>query len=184
MLAMYWFNRRVARANDIRAADTKGSQVILNATNQSNNNQHPSDCDSADLDLTYTLEHGEMFTMADAKLQSFLNLPVNEGRPAYELCIHPCVANPRHHHHPPPEDKPLRVQVEGPLSAIQKLCPGIQWHTRLVNHPFPQPAGPLLARCAFEKIYGHQPSAEEGSRDLVLRGEYIGWVLEDRHPIE
>ncbi|TWU70405.1 hypothetical protein ED733_000140 [Metarhizium rileyi] len=102
---------------------------------------------------------------------------------ALELYIPPCIKNPVHPHHPPPAEKPLRIQIEGPLVSIQKLVPKAKWHTDVFNHTFPQPAGPLLARLVFEKIFGRQAQPEKIVGDLVIRDEYLGWVMEGGRPL-
>ena len=41
---------------------------------------------------------------------------------------------------------------------------------------FPQPAGPALARLAYQKIYGSD--VREGvADDMVVRDEYLGWIM-------
>lgn len=42
---------------------------------------------------------------------------------------------------------------------------------------FPQPAGPELARLAYREIYG-QDVRPEVAGDVVVRDEYLGWVIE------
>ncbi|KAF2728455.1 hypothetical protein EJ04DRAFT_538387 [Polyplosphaeria fusca] len=72
---------------------------------------------------------------------------------ALELHIPPCIHNPPHHFHPPPPDKPLRIQIQGPLESIQKLLPHTSWHP---IKPFPQPPGLLLASLTHQKLYGKE----------------------------
>ncbi|KAI0829172.1 hypothetical protein F5Y06DRAFT_220966 [Hypoxylon sp. FL0890] len=98
---------------------------------------------------------------------------------ALELHIPPCISTPTHRFHPPPLDQPLRIQIEGPLVSIQKLLPGITWHTDIMAPIFPQPAGPELARLAYQKIYGHDVRPDVPG-DMVVRDEYLGWVKEER----
>ncbi|KAK7211925.1 hypothetical protein V2G26_019103 [Clonostachys chloroleuca] len=101
---------------------------------------------------------------------------------ALELYIPPCLHVPVHSKHPPPVEKPLRIQIEGPLVSIQKLVPEAQWHIDIFNQVFPQPAGPLLAKLAFQKLYKRQARLEE-TGDLVVRDEYLGWVMEGKKPL-
>ncbi|EFY93091.1 hypothetical protein J3459_011436 [Metarhizium acridum] len=102
---------------------------------------------------------------------------------ALDLYILPCRKDPVHHHHPPPAEKPLRIQIEGPLVAIQRLFPEAEWQIDVFNQIFPQPAGPLLANLTFEKIYGRRARPEEIAGDLVVRDQYLGWVMEGIRPL-
>ncbi|KAI0896288.1 hypothetical protein F4806DRAFT_57277 [Annulohypoxylon nitens] len=96
---------------------------------------------------------------------------------ALKLHIPPCISTPTHPHHPPPPEKPLRIQIEGPLVSIQKLLPGVQWHTDVMSLVFPQPAGSELAKLAYLEIYGRESSPEIVG-DIVVRDEYLGWIVE------
>ena len=78
--------------------------------------------------------------------------------------------------HPPPPEQSLRIQIEGPLVSIQKLLPEILWHTDVTSLVFPQPAGPELARLAYQTIYGREVRPEVAG-DVVVRDEYLGWVM-------
>lgn len=49
------------------------------------------------------------------------------------LSIPPCTLNPSHQNHFPTLDKPLRVQIEGPLTAIQKLLGDVEWSLTIAN---------------------------------------------------
>ncbi|KAI1108268.1 hypothetical protein F5Y14DRAFT_445601 [Nemania sp. NC0429] len=97
---------------------------------------------------------------------------------ALELYIPPCIRNPIDPHHPPPPNKPLRIQIEGPLVAIERLFPKIQWHVKDVQPEFPQPAGPKLAELTYSLLYGRNASPDIQG-DLVVRHEYLGWIM---HP--
>jgi hypothetical protein len=108
--------------------------------------------------------------------QSFPSSPVNM---AYELHIPSCICTPAHPFHPPPLEKPLRIQIEGTLVAIEKLLPGISWHTDPLSLVFPQRAGPELARLAYRMLYGRHVRPELVN-DLVARDEYLGWVTDVR----
>lgn len=94
-----------------------------------------------------------------------------------ELYIPPCVSNPAHPLHPPPLEKPLRIQIEGPLVAVQKLLPSISWHTDPLALVFPQPGGHELAKLAYRVLYG-QDARHEVTDDMVVRDEYLGWVTD------
>ncbi|EFY94529.1 hypothetical protein X797_011835 [Metarhizium robertsii] len=94
-----------------------------------------------------------------------------------ELHIPPCIRTPTHPRHPPQFASPLRIQIEGPLTSIQKLFPEVPWN--LEDPDFPQPAGPMLARLAYQVIYGRQDRADV-TNDLIVRDEYLGWVREER----
>lgn len=95
---------------------------------------------------------------------------------ALELHIPPCRCQPPNAVHPPSIDKPVRIQIEGPLESIEKLIPGISWPVESFNPFFPLPAGPELAKAAFRAIYGVQPR-QDVDRDLIVRDEYLGWVM-------
>ncbi|CAH0025658.1 unnamed protein product [Clonostachys rhizophaga] len=58
----------------------------------------------------------------------------------------------------------------------------LQWHIDIFNQVFPQPAGPLLAKLAFQKLYKRQARPEE-TDNLVVRDEYLGWVMEGKSAI-
>jgi len=99
---------------------------------------------------------------------------------ALKLFIPPCIHNPRHYLHPPPPDKPLRIQIQGPLESIKKLLPNISWDkiTR-----FPQPGGSELASLTHQAVYG-----EEGLKQMdgmpAVRDEYLAWAMEGKKPLE
>jgi hypothetical protein len=95
---------------------------------------------------------------------------------ALELYIPPCVSTSAHPLYPPPPEQPLRIQIEGLLVSIQKLLPEVPWHTDVASPVFPQPAGPELARLAYQKIYGREVRPEVAG-DMVVRDEYLGWVM-------
>ncbi|KAI1146476.1 hypothetical protein F4825DRAFT_456453 [Nemania diffusa] len=93
------------------------------------------------------------------------------------LHIVSCIRDPPGAFHPPPPDKPLRIQIEGPLTAVQKLLPEVVWRldTTIGRLVFPQPAGPELAKLTFRAIYGRDPRPDTVD-DLVVRDEYLGWL--------
>ncbi|KAI1369896.1 hypothetical protein F5Y08DRAFT_291665 [Xylaria arbuscula] len=98
---------------------------------------------------------------------------------ALELYIPPCIRSPIHPHHPPPPDKPLRIHIEGPLVAVERLFPNIQWHVEGIEPEFPQPAGLKLAELTYSLLYGRNPSPDIQG-DLVVRNEYIDWLVHPR----
>ena len=57
---------------------------------------------------------------------------------AHSLHIPRCRLDPPHEHHPPLADKPLRVQIEGPLVSVQKLLPGVPWDVDMFKPIYPQ----------------------------------------------
>ncbi|KAL7934057.1 hypothetical protein V8C35DRAFT_327498 [Trichoderma chlorosporum] len=93
---------------------------------------------------------------------------------ALPLHIPTCILPTPHPHHPPPLEKPLRIQIEGPLVSVQKLLPDVPWQ---IDDRDPdrrlQPAAQELAKLAYEAIYGCHPRAEN---DLIVRDEYLGWI--------
>lgn len=97
-----------------------------------------------------------------------------------ELYIRPCICEPRHQHHPPPFDKPLRICIEGPLVVIKKVLPDAKWHFDQDVTDFPQPGGVDLASLTYRTIYGREPQIEVVN-DLVLRGEYVGMIVDPNH---
>jgi hypothetical protein len=98
---------------------------------------------------------------------------------AGELYIPHCVDTPPHPFHLPPPEKPLRIQIEGPLVSIQKLLPEIPWHTEVEPLAFPLAAGPEFAQLAYQKIYGRDVCSNVAG-DMVMRDEYLGWVTDVR----
>ncbi|KAK2009718.1 hypothetical protein LZ32DRAFT_608233 [Colletotrichum eremochloae] len=101
---------------------------------------------------------------------------------ALELHIPPCIVKPACDLHPPAFERPLRIQIEGPLVSIEKLFPGIQWKIPLVNtSEYFQPAGPELAALTYQHLYGRMPKdSTDASGDLVVRDEYLGWIRHER----
>ena len=97
---------------------------------------------------------------------------------ALKLHIPSCIRTPAHCFHPPPFGEPMRIQIEGPLTCVEKLLPGIKWHLEL-SPAFPQLAGPLLAELAYKAIYQVESIGKSG-HSLVVRDEYLGWVREVR----
>ncbi len=85
---------------------------------------------------------------------------------AFKLHIPRCISTPAHPLHPPPLEKPLRIQIEGPVVAIDKLLPKLSWHMDPLSLVFPQPAGLEIAKLAYQMVYG-RPVRPELANDLV-----------------
>ncbi|KAL1868549.1 hypothetical protein VTK73DRAFT_3605 [Phialemonium thermophilum] len=100
---------------------------------------------------------------------------------ALDLYIPPCLKNPAHPFHFPPLERPLGIQIEGPLISIQKLLPTSTWHVKAGSTDFPQPGGILLAKLTYRSLYGKDVRPDVAG-DLVVRDEYLGWVLEGKIP--
>lgn len=98
---------------------------------------------------------------------------------ALPLHIPRCVHTPAGQYHLPPPDQPLRIQIEGPLVAIQRLLPHTPWLLDPLDQQFPQPAGPELARLTYQAMYGRDFRPEIPG-DLVVQDEYLGWMPEKR----
>jgi len=102
--------------------------------------------------------------------------PPPSDQPALPLYIPPCLTNPPHRFHLPSLEQPLRVQIDGPLLALQKLLPEVSWHVSDHSCEFLLPAGLKLAKLAFLKLYNQSDVAG----DIVVRDEYRGWLTEAR----
>lgn len=94
-----------------------------------------------------------------------------------ELYIPPCRTG-QYSFHSPELEKALRIHIEGSLVSINKLLPGIQWHTDIESLVFPQPASTGLARLTYQNLYKHEV-CQEVLGDMVIRDEYLGWVVEE-----
>ncbi|KZL71117.1 arginine deiminase type-3 [Colletotrichum tofieldiae] len=90
---------------------------------------------------------------------------------ALQLYIPPCIHRPPHHLHLPSANKPLRIQIQGPLQSIQKLIPNVPWHPIM---SFPQPRGQELTKLIYETLYGAP----------VVRDEYLAWVMDGRRALD
>lgn len=90
----------------------------------------------------------------------------------FELCIPPCISSPAHAFHSPPPDTPLRLQIEGPVVAIENFLPGIPWQTDVRSLRFPQRVGPALARLAYRTVY-ERNACPDLEHDIVVRDEYL-----------
>lgn len=100
---------------------------------------------------------------------------------ALELYIPPCIGTPAHALHLPPLDRPLRIQIEGPLVSVQKLVPGSTWHIKAGSTDFPQWGGIMLAKLTYRALYGVDVRSEAAA-DMIVRHEYLGWVMEGMVP--
>lgn len=94
---------------------------------------------------------------------------------ALPLHIPPCIHSPASQYHFPPSDKPLRIQIEGPSTTIERLLPQIPWNLSHHDRSFPQPAGHELARLAYQAIY-RRDIRPDVPGDLVVQDEYLGWI--------
>ncbi|KAI1420273.1 hypothetical protein F5Y12DRAFT_773821 [Xylaria sp. FL1777] len=101
---------------------------------------------------------------------------------AHKLHIPPCIHTPAHPLHLPPLERPLRIQIEGPLTAIQRLVPDASWDVDVLSPKFPMPAAKAFAQLTYRALYGIDPRSEI-DRDLVVRDEYLGWVMENKIPL-
>ena len=101
--------------------------------------------------------------------------PPPSDKPALPLYIPPCVGTPSHPFHPPAAEQPLRIHIEGPLLALQKLLPEVSWHLTNYSPKFPMSGGPKLAELAFQQIY-HREVQHDVAGDMVVMDEYKGWV--------
>lgn len=100
---------------------------------------------------------------------------------ALKLYIPPCIHDPAHALHPPPLDRPLRVQIEGPIISIRKLVPDYSWHFKAGSKEFPQPGGEALAKLTYQALY-RIDIRPEVIGDIIVRDEYLGWVMEGNIP--
>lgn len=96
---------------------------------------------------------------------------------ALKLYIPPCIGQPADPLHLPGVERPLRINIEGPLVSIQKLLPNIKWILESSESVYPQPAGQALAKLTYETIYEQALDPEE-SDEAKVRDEYMGWVTE------
>ncbi|ESZ95234.1 hypothetical protein SBOR_4346 [Sclerotinia borealis F-4128] len=114
------------------------------------------------------------------------NFQPSSSAPPLPLHIPTCLSTPPHPLHPPNPDLPLRINIEGPILALQRLLPEVPWQVPPARHNvsgFPMPGGPALAALAFREIYGRDPRADvagDGDRDMVLRDESKAPIIEAR----
>ncbi|KAF2963418.1 hypothetical protein GQX73_g10145 [Xylaria multiplex] len=101
---------------------------------------------------------------------------------ALELHIPACIFSPAHPFHLPPLERPLRIQIEGPLTAIQRLVPGVSWHANVMNEVFPMPGGNRLAELTYRALYGADVRSGV-PRDMVIRDQYLRHIAEGKIPL-
>ncbi|KAI3328053.1 hypothetical protein HD806DRAFT_484866 [Xylariaceae sp. AK1471] len=99
---------------------------------------------------------------------------------AYKLFIPPCICNPPHPNHPPPPEKPLRIQIDGPTVAIERLFSENLWNMGEFSPKFPQPAAAHLAKLTHQAIY---PEQHVSADDMIVRDEYLGGVSIGKIPL-
>lgn len=102
---------------------------------------------------------------------------------ALEFFISSCVRSPAEHLHLPHIERPLRISIGGPRESIEKLFPSAVWDTRNFDGKFPQEAGPELAALTFRHVYGMSVRPDVPG-DLVVRDEYIRWIVRDKRTVE
>ncbi|KAI1123643.1 hypothetical protein F5Y10DRAFT_251330, partial [Nemania abortiva] len=98
---------------------------------------------------------------------------------ALKLYIPPCIRTPAHALHLPPLDRPLRIQIEGPLTAIRRLVPDASWDVDVMTHVFPMPGAKPLAEITYRALYGADVRSGV-ARDMVVRDQYLGWVMKGK----
>lgn len=101
---------------------------------------------------------------------------------ALPLYIPPCLHTPAGQYHFPSPAQPLRIQIEGPLTAIRRLLPHVRWRLNHLDRTFPQPVAPELARLTYQTVYGRDVCPEVPD-NLIVRDEYLGW-MPDKRPEE
>ncbi|TGJ87561.1 hypothetical protein E0Z10_g1178 [Xylaria hypoxylon] len=92
---------------------------------------------------------------------------------ALELYIPPCIHTPAHALHLPPLERPLRIQIDGPLTSIQKLVPDASWDIEAYAPDFPMPGGIALAKLVYRALY-----KTDAPSDMAIRYQYLGWIRE------
>lgn len=84
-----------------------------------------------------------------------------------------CVEQPSHPNHPPPAEKPLRVSVMGPLYAIQKMFPEVNWPGEISpDRSVLVEAGTHLSNLVFSTIYGCGPDKSRSDDFVFKRSAY------------
>ncbi|KAI0903665.1 hypothetical protein F4823DRAFT_568462 [Ustulina deusta] len=79
---------------------------------------------------------------------------------------------------PPPPEKPLRIQIDGPTVAVERLFPENLWNM-IYSPKFPQPAAAHLAKLAHQAIY---PEQHVSADNMIVRDEYLGGVVINKIP--
>ncbi|KAI0114385.1 hypothetical protein GGR51DRAFT_504154 [Nemania sp. FL0031] len=101
---------------------------------------------------------------------------------AHELYIPPCIGTPAQPFHSPPLNRPLRIRIEGPLTAIQRLIPNASWDVNISTQTFPMPGTKPLAELTYRALYGADPRSGV-PRDMVIRDHFLGWVVKEKIPL-
>lgn len=84
-----------------------------------------------------------------------------------------CVEQPSHPNHPPPAEKPLRISVMGPLYAIQKMFPEVNWPGEISpDRSFLVEAGTHLSNLVFSTIYDCGPDKSRSDDFIFKRAAY------------
>lgn len=89
------------------------------------------------------------------------------------LYIPLCIRTPPGHLHLPPPEQPLKIEIEGPLVAIQRLLPHMPWRLDKPVLTFTGLAGSELLKLAYQKIYGPDICPDIPA-DLLAWDEYLG----------
>jgi hypothetical protein len=104
----------------------------------------------------------------------------------YVLFILPCICNPVHLNHPPLLDKPLRIKIEGPIVAIDRLFLDNErqgpklWNMKTLFPEFPQPAAKRFAKITHDLLYGYGAEQTQRGEDMIVRNEYRGVRFRNR----
>jgi hypothetical protein len=90
-----------------------------------------------------------------------------------ELAIPPCISIPAHPLHFPSLDRPLRVQIAGPLASLMALLPDLKTTVdKGINSSFlPKALGLQFARMVYRKLYQREVQPEIVG-DLELRNQF------------
>jgi hypothetical protein len=99
---------------------------------------------------------------------------------ALKLFIPPCIHDPPHQDHTPHPQKPLRIEIQGPLETIQKLLPNASWHPL---KPVPQPAGHALTGLTHQALY-REDYVCSCKGNLPVQHEYLAWAMDGRRSLE
>jgi hypothetical protein len=79
--------------------------------------------------------------------------PSNQAEATEKIRTENATLNPGANDHLPSLDQPLRIQVEGPLIALQKLLPKVSWHTADHSPIFPLPGAGLYTDMSLNSKY-------------------------------
>jgi hypothetical protein len=90
-------------------------------------------------------------------------------QPALPLYIPPCVRSPSHALHLPSSEQPLRIHIEGPLLALQKLLPEVSWHLTDYSPKF----APTWSGKAFVPPGAHSALSQSPFSTLVQPHHFV-----------